>query len=727
MSDIITNTTSTNKSKVFNVYVSKSTTAGTALVTRGSLNKTDTAPTVAGLYILEETGIYPNLGNIDAQAGKLNFASFDGTTWSLIAVDMPQYLSFDTINSYIRTGEPNYVYNDSTFIGWASFKHVQNINEIRYVNIRKRGGSSSSMGIFTVKIWGSNTLNSLSNELASFDIQANDFVVLNDGESFLIDFGQLYNISSYQYVSISIEGTEMPPIQQAQGDSIEGKGFYKINGSNSWLQTVDTIGYGLWWEASPLSTFEQIYKIKEKNIPENIITAVDDVAKLKSHNLIKEIRQLADFQKINPIRNIILSQDSDVYLTLYGDSITAWQSTFLKPSEGVTEVPPVCDRQGFAYRLYKSVGFGSPIYRRFDYGKASLVSHWDDKWTDDSQAFFNEVGAFKTYQYGGIGRPSNIYDVPQFTTEIADEICPISAFDSATTYRDIPKRCSNAANASVSFKIPSGFLKGDFIFHAINDGDNVTISVSGGNGKLRMHTKQNDWANAEEANSCVFSTAKPIYVGFNDASGIPCRRIFFKKENINEEITITITKSSNTAKWMCYWGATYWGISGRENALHISTMGRGSRRFDELNTTKSSDILGVHTDICVMENTLINSMGDRNQVLNFRNQYDILDAFFASNNIPVLYVSPHMTTINSNDSNYENSKAFHNGVRGYEESKGSVVFGVQNLIEKTYETYYKSEFSTLSDFLKTLMFDTTTHPNEKGFDFYQVLCESIIN
>ena len=90
MSDTITNTTNTNESKVFNVYVSKSTTAGTALVTRGSLNKTDTAPTVAGLYILEETGIYPNLGNIDAEAGKLNFASFDGTTWSLIGVTMPK-------------------------------------------------------------------------------------------------------------------------------------------------------------------------------------------------------------------------------------------------------------------------------------------------------------------------------------------------------------------------------------------------------------------------------------------------------------------------------------------------------------------------------------------------------------------------------------------------------------------------------------------------------------
>ena len=57
---------------------------------QGDLLKTDAAPTTKGFYALLETGIYPNLGNINAEAGKLNFASFDGTTWSLIAVDMPQ-------------------------------------------------------------------------------------------------------------------------------------------------------------------------------------------------------------------------------------------------------------------------------------------------------------------------------------------------------------------------------------------------------------------------------------------------------------------------------------------------------------------------------------------------------------------------------------------------------------------------------------------------------------
>ena len=55
---------------------------------KGDLSKTDVAPTQIGFYGLTETGVYSNLGGIDAQAGKLNFASFDGTTWSLVSIDV---------------------------------------------------------------------------------------------------------------------------------------------------------------------------------------------------------------------------------------------------------------------------------------------------------------------------------------------------------------------------------------------------------------------------------------------------------------------------------------------------------------------------------------------------------------------------------------------------------------------------------------------------------------
>lgn len=57
---------------------------------KGDLIKTDAAPTQIGFYGLLETGVYTNLGGINAQAGKLNFASFDGTTCSLIAVAMSE-------------------------------------------------------------------------------------------------------------------------------------------------------------------------------------------------------------------------------------------------------------------------------------------------------------------------------------------------------------------------------------------------------------------------------------------------------------------------------------------------------------------------------------------------------------------------------------------------------------------------------------------------------------
>ena len=53
---------------------------------KGDLIKTDVAPTQIGFYGLLETGVYTNLGGINATSGKLNFASFDGTTWSLISI-----------------------------------------------------------------------------------------------------------------------------------------------------------------------------------------------------------------------------------------------------------------------------------------------------------------------------------------------------------------------------------------------------------------------------------------------------------------------------------------------------------------------------------------------------------------------------------------------------------------------------------------------------------------
>ena len=670
----------------------------------GSLKITDTAPKTQGLYILSDIGTYTNLGGLVTTTGKLNYAYFDGTTWSLIAVDIDveEKIPDDFfVFEQQKTGEKLWIYNHSSFRGWFS-KQNRNVSSIKKIRLYKRGNAFATTGNFTIKVWQTDGLG-VGTEIYSQDFSKNLLTNIANGQ--FVDFVLNENvIINKEFIGISIEGDEMPPIMQST--DIVGNGYYKIQGNNNWIPDSDATHYGLYWEIFSSEKINNNYISSEKN------------------ELLVLAKNLANFPTENPIKTKILRQDSDIYLTLYGDSITAWQSTMVKAEEGVTEVPPVCERKGFANRLWNSLKFGNPIYRRFDYGKKSLVAYWENKWTDDSQAFFNESGNFYTFQYGGNQIPTNIYSQPQFTTEIASGGFPHN-FDSATTFRDIPKRCASDANASVSFKIPAGYLKADFIFHSLNEGDDVTISVTGGNGKLLYHSKQNDWANAIEANGKIVSTARPIFAGSNDPSGIPCRRIFFKKVNISDEITVTITKSNNTSKWFCYWGASYWGTASLPYALHLTTMGRGGRRFNELNNTKSSDILGVNTDICVMENTLINSMGDRNAMIDFRAQFDIFKTFFNTNNIPVLFVSPHMTTINASEANFENSKLFHNGVRGYEIDNGAIVYDVMGLILNVWKTYYSEK--SLPDFLAQLMYDGTTHPNEKGFDFYEIMSENILN
>ena len=56
---------------------------------KGTLAISDTAPTEQGLYILSDIGTYTNLGGLVATAGKVNYAYFDETMWSLVSVDLP--------------------------------------------------------------------------------------------------------------------------------------------------------------------------------------------------------------------------------------------------------------------------------------------------------------------------------------------------------------------------------------------------------------------------------------------------------------------------------------------------------------------------------------------------------------------------------------------------------------------------------------------------------------
>lgn len=60
--------------------------------TKGVLTISSTAPTgttAIGKYLLSGAGTFTNLGGLVTTADKLNYAYFDGTTWSKVEVDMP--------------------------------------------------------------------------------------------------------------------------------------------------------------------------------------------------------------------------------------------------------------------------------------------------------------------------------------------------------------------------------------------------------------------------------------------------------------------------------------------------------------------------------------------------------------------------------------------------------------------------------------------------------------
>ena len=79
---------------------------------KGKLAISDTAPTTQGLYILSDIGIYTNLGGLMTTEGKMNYAYFDGTTWSKIEVELPKAKDGKTIEHW----DVSMAYTKGTFI-----------------------------------------------------------------------------------------------------------------------------------------------------------------------------------------------------------------------------------------------------------------------------------------------------------------------------------------------------------------------------------------------------------------------------------------------------------------------------------------------------------------------------------------------------------------------------------------------------------------------------------
>lgn len=92
----------------------------------GDLKITDAAPTVQGLYILSDLGNYTNLGGLVATADKLNYAYFDGTTFSLVSAVMPKGEDGKTIERY--DVNKNYVSGTVLFYNSKIYTAVENTN-----------------------------------------------------------------------------------------------------------------------------------------------------------------------------------------------------------------------------------------------------------------------------------------------------------------------------------------------------------------------------------------------------------------------------------------------------------------------------------------------------------------------------------------------------------------------------------------------------------------------
>ena len=103
---------STTYTKVETDYLLQKLESELASGLKGSLKITDTAPTEQGLYILSDVGTYINLGGIVTTADKLNYAYFDGTTWSKIEVALQKGADGKTIAHW----DASTAYTQGTFI-----------------------------------------------------------------------------------------------------------------------------------------------------------------------------------------------------------------------------------------------------------------------------------------------------------------------------------------------------------------------------------------------------------------------------------------------------------------------------------------------------------------------------------------------------------------------------------------------------------------------------------
>ena len=415
----------------------------------------------------------------------------------------------------------------------------------------------------------------------------------------------------------------------------------------------------------------------------------------------------------------LLCNDKNIMHVHIGSSTSAWQASENLAPEGVCEVPATCDRQGLAYGLWVNSVFGNPKYRRYDYGKKSLVGDYSDKWTDDLEAFFTETGTWNS-AYG------NFTNAASSRTTLDTQVSPIP-FDSAGSNRHIPERYSNGAGASVSFTVPAGYTRFSFIFVRNILGDGVTVSVSRGSGVVTM-ADNIDMDDAVEANGGTFST---LYTGSSEFIGYPNQMMHFAISDTTEATTVTITKSSDTTKYLIWWGIVYWGTTSNPYAHIFANNSLGGANLTTIWSHHVGCVGALSPDITTYQLTTTNNITSDTPnyatiTANLKTAITRMATYCSGINSEIAYVLQQIPPERATEATglYSVRDIFSCLVRHIEDSGYILLGNMDWLMRRIQNTYYPS--LTYAEFIALVSADTK-HMNTEGLSIWRALFNSINN
>ena len=625
-------------------------------------------------------------------------------------------------------GLPGFNYLDNTLNGWGAIVST-GLAKIERVVIQKLVHGSVSYAHPTLKLslWEISGVSAADVDsgtlIHSMDISTTIWNTLANGTDVEMILPTPYQPKSGKFYAVGLTTPYtgsldlVNPMQTGDSNPIGAtfkKGLFKATNTSGWTYANGTASasYGLYVRLE-----QSLDSCAKDTLP------LINISNNYFHNLTLGDNPLKECPAFN---QHFLQRDKDMYVVLWGDSITAWPSSPDKAEEGVTQVPPVCERKALANRIWNAVKFGHPLYRRFDHGKNALVGPWDSTWATSDSPFFAEVGTFGTYYFSGTVVPDSN---PSYTTNVTAGACPVGAFHETEAQRSIPKRLSGSANASVSFVIPAGYLKADFIYHTHTQGDDqVTITISGGAGKMLVKDTNVDWSTAVEAHNHVFSMRENHGTGDDGYdSGILQARIHFKKVTITDTITVTITKSANTSKYLLYWGATYWGTTNEPNALHLIDTGRGGHTIDSLISRRIYDVARWNPDLLIFEHTLLNNAGGTaDNPAAYANSLGTLITYINSLSLDWFTILPHPSTTLINNSP-DKLRIYWNYAKWACINAGVPVVDVERVFYKIWQFQNPNQEMSYSAFTGLRMFDGSTHPNTLGFDIFEMLIKPIFD